>query len=129
MIQVNGWMIVSTYVGKAKPLSHDRGEEKVKLIVSTLDKVRENDYMYVFEIYNLKETGLVDAKEFKDLKEFHYYLKFNPENFRFKLRAGEGIVSALYETKTPKRNVIVEIKGGSRFILEDQSSKDKRIQQ
>lgn len=35
-------MIASTYVGKAKPLSHDRTEEKIKLIVSSLDKIREN---------------------------------------------------------------------------------------
>lgn len=134
VIQTGGWMIVSTYVGKAKPLSHDRGEEKVRLVVSSLDRAKEQEFIYVFELFSLRDCGLVEAKEFKDLKEFHYYLKFNPEHFRFKHRDGQGIVSVFFLTETKNNKALqkgqatVEIANGNRFILESPESKQRRME-
>ena len=81
-------MIISTYLGKASPLSHDRNEERIKIIVSSLNKANFNEFMYTFDIIKLEDYKLVNSKEFKTLKEFHHYLKFNPEYVRFKVVKG-----------------------------------------
>lgn len=88
----------------------------------------------MFELLTLKEHGLLNAKDFKDLKDFHYYLKFNPENFRFNQRQGEGIISVFYleakkDKHAEKKPQIAYISKGNRFILETQDSKARRIQQ
>ena len=110
-------MVISTYFGKASPLSHDRNEERIKIIVSSLNKANFNEFMYTFDIVKLEDYKLVDSKEFKNLKEFHNYLKFNPENVRFKVVRGEGVVSVMFANASNK-NVIAKIINGTRFLAE-----------
>lgn len=121
-------MIISTYLGKASPLSHDRNEERIKIIVSSLNKANFNEFMYTFDIVKLEDYKLVDSKEFKNLKEFHHYLKFNPENVRFKVVRGEGVVSVMFATNQNNKNVIAKIVNGTRFLAEENKEKDIRIQ-
>lgn len=109
-------MVISTYLGKASPLSHDRNEERIKFIVSSLNKANSNEFMYTFDIIKLEDYKLINAKEFKTLKEFHHYLKFNPEYVRFKVVKGEGVVSIMFATNDNNKNAIAKITNGTRFL-------------
>jgi hypothetical protein len=83
-------MVVSIYFPKSN-LLRERCEERMKLIVSSLDDTHDNKFIYAFELCsNIEQYGLGDAKDFKNLKEFHDFLKHHPECFRFKYLLKEG---------------------------------------
>lgn len=82
-VQINHWVLTATYSGKAVNF-HDSQEERLKLVVASAMKSNDEEYMHTFEVATLAQYGIIDPKDFKTLKEFFYYLKFNGEQIRYR---------------------------------------------
>jgi hypothetical protein len=124
-VPIHNWLLMITYLGKST-LFHNRQDERLKLVVSSPAKTHPQEYMYAFEVGSLAECDFRDAKDFKTLKEFYYYLKFNGESVRFREVTGEGRLSVQYPN-TKKEKPIAHIAGGLRFVAEQPEEKKRRV--
>ena len=82
-VHINNWVLTATYFGKTANF-HDSQEERLKLVVTSAMKSNDEEYMHTFEVASLTQCGIIDPKDFKILKEFFYYLRFNGDQIHYK---------------------------------------------
>lgn len=82
-VHISQWVLTATYSCKAVNF-HDSQEERLRLVVTSDIKSNHEEYMHTFEVPSLAQCGIIEPKEFKTLKEFFYYLKFNGEQIRYR---------------------------------------------
>jgi hypothetical protein len=82
-VHIHNWVLTATYHGKAVHF-HDSQEERLKLVVTSPAQSHQEEYMHTFEVGSLAQCGITDPKDFKTLKDFFYYLKFNGDQVRYR---------------------------------------------